>query len=242
MADLRRSIVTTFAGWTALSAVRSGCPIKSRERVYRLLPLAEFDRPLDAVPGSLTDDAFADWHAAAVERLRSAEPILCVGWAAKLVNVYLKTAAYVGGLGPKELIEFLHPPIDGGLWVGVEKVLADRPAIRARTHGVTRIKEIRTYTQYLDIVAGFRELAHAIGCRLIEVEQFWKAGGPAFETGTAPRPVDAEPADDPVGTEGHSAGRQVQAAPNGHIGTAHPRTNKSNLSGATARPPGGTGG
>ena len=47
-------------------------------------------------------------------------PRLCVGWAAKLLNVYLKTAVYIGSLGPRELVAHLHPPIDGGLWSGLE--------------------------------------------------------------------------------------------------------------------------
>jgi hypothetical protein len=61
--------------------------------VYPLLGLAGFDRLLDAPRGSLSEQAFANWHAAAVGRLCDADPELCVGWAAKLVNVYLKAAA-----------------------------------------------------------------------------------------------------------------------------------------------------
>jgi hypothetical protein len=179
--DLRTGIVTAFAGWTALSALRSGSPVKSRARIYPLLRLADFDALLRVPPRVLTADHFDEWHAAAIKRLCREDDELCVGWAAKLVNVYLKTTVYVGRLGPPELIEFIHPPIDGGLWAGLNGPLARRPAIRARTHGVRRINQITTYTQYLEIIEGCRELARELGCRLIEVEQFWQgadnAGG-----------------------------------------------------------------
>jgi hypothetical protein len=80
----------------------------------------------------------------------------------------------VGGLGPPELIEYLRPPIDGGLWAGLKKPLADRPAIRARIHAVVHIKHITGYRQYLAIADGCRNLARDLGCRLIEVELFWR--------------------------------------------------------------------
>jgi len=172
--DLRTGIVTTFAGWTALSALRSCSPVKSKDRIYPLLRLAGFDALLGVPAGEMTADQFDKWHASAIKRLCRADDDLCVGWAAKLLNVYLKAAAYVGRLGPPELIEFIHPPIDGGLWTGLEGPLARRPAIRARTHGVRRIKQITTYPQYLDIIDGCLELARELGCRLIEVEQFWQ--------------------------------------------------------------------
>jgi hypothetical protein len=160
--------------------------------VYPLLRLAGFDQLLGAPAGALTAADFAAWHAGAVGRLCAADRGLCVGWAAKLVNVYLKTAAYVGGLGPPELVEYAHPPIDGGLWRGLERSLAARPAVRARTHRVTRINQITEYAVYLDIIDGCRELARDLGCRLIEVEQFWQgadAGGRGYggrACGTSP--------------------------------------------------------
>ena len=38
-----------------------------------------------------------------------------------MLNVYLKTSVYAGGLGRSELVTAIHPPIDGGLWVGLKK-------------------------------------------------------------------------------------------------------------------------
>jgi len=173
MPDHRKAIITNFATWTALSALRSGSRVKSRDLIYPLLREAGFERLLEASPGSITSAFFADWHVTTVAQFRDARPELCVGWAAKLINVYLKTAVYVGGLGPPELIARLHPPIDGGLWRGLETPLKSRPAIRERTHCVQRISQIVDYGTYSTIVGGCRDLASELGCHLIEVEQFW---------------------------------------------------------------------
>src|SRR5438552_3866783 len=118
MSECREQIVRDFARWAALSALRSGAPIKSRADVYRLLDRVGFD---DVLLGSdpITRADFDAWHRAATEALCTREPRLVVGWASKLINVYLKTAGYVGGLGRARLRESLHPPIDAGLWDGL---------------------------------------------------------------------------------------------------------------------------
>jgi hypothetical protein len=42
------------------------------------------------------------------------------------------------------------------------------------------INRITAYAMYLDMIDGCRDLARDLGCRLIEVEQFWQgADGPA---------------------------------------------------------------
>jgi hypothetical protein len=173
MSDHRKAIITTFAGWTALSALRAGSPVKSRNLIYPLLREAAFEQLLEAPSGSISSAFFGDWHATTVARFCAVRPELCVGWAAKLINVYLKTAVYVGGLGPPELVAQIHPPIDGGLWRGLETPLKSRPAIRQRTHCVQRINQIVEYATYSTIVGGCRDLASELGCDLIEVEQFW---------------------------------------------------------------------
>lgn len=183
MSAHREAIITTFAGWTALSALRSGSPVKSRAEIYPLLRLANFDAILDPPSGSIAAATFASWHAATVARFCGTLPNLCVGWAAKLVNVYLKTVVYVGGLGPPGLVAHLHPPIDAGLWSGLEAPLRSRPAIRVRTHSVRRINQITDYPRYSAIIEGCRELATELGCLLIEVEQFWAGGDVPGATG-----------------------------------------------------------
>lgn len=102
------------------------------------------------------------------------EPLLGVGWAAKLVNVYLKTSVYVGGLGRPGLVTAIHPPIDGGLWAGLKKRFHDRPEILEKTHVVDRIRDIVDYPTYMKIILSFRVVAEELGCLLIEVDQFWE--------------------------------------------------------------------
>ncbi|MFO0800079.1 MAG: hypothetical protein U0804_21640 [Gemmataceae bacterium] len=177
--ECRYSVITTFAGWTALSALRSGSPVKSRADIYPLLERADFAPLLTPASGPVSAEEFADWHRGATDRIQTAAPKLVVGWATKMLNVYLKTAAYVGDLGRPGLRDVLHPPIDGGLWNGLESWLNARieppnAALLARTHAVRRIKLITDYPTYEAIIAGCREVAAAVPCRLVELEQFWE--------------------------------------------------------------------
>jgi hypothetical protein len=174
MTDCRTQIVSVYAGWTVLSALRSGAPVKSRNRVYPLLRSVDFYRLLAPRRSKVAPSEFAEWHREATRRLCAKEPALCVGWAAKMINVYLKTAGYVGGLGPPGLAQLLHPPIDGGLWSGLKRRFADRADLLAKTHVVTQIKAIRDYPTYDTIMAGCQEAADDLGCLLIEVEQLWE--------------------------------------------------------------------
>ena len=112
---------------------------------------------------------FRDWLEAMVER----EPRLTVGWAAKILNVYLKTRVYIGGQGRHHLKEMIHPPIDAGLWLGLKRKFPGRTDILDRTHCVSRIKDIADYDCYGRIIDGCRAAASALGCELIEVEQLW---------------------------------------------------------------------
>ena len=174
MNEIRTQIINTYASWTALSALRSGCPVKSRVQVYGLLETVPFDRLFEPFNRPINAAEFASWHRNAVQRLCKRESLLRVGWAAKLVNVYLKTGVYVGGLGRPGLVSAIHPPIDGGLWAGLKKRFPDRPDILAKTHVVDRIRNIEDYSTYTTIISGVRAVAEELGCLLIEVDQFWE--------------------------------------------------------------------
>src|SRR5262245_1023190 len=131
MAECRMRIIATYAGWTALSALRSGAPVKSRKQVYSLLRSVDFPRLLVPTGTPVSDREFARWHRSTSLALCALEPALCIGWAAKMVNIYLKTAVYIGGLGRPGLVPLLHPPIDGGLWSGLRRRFVDCPEILA---------------------------------------------------------------------------------------------------------------
>jgi hypothetical protein len=173
MSEARVKILADFAAWTALSALRSGAPIKARGDVYRLLRAVAFDILFDHCRGPIDGAEFEAWHRNAVEELRQLQPRLNIGWAAKLINVYLKTRAYVGGEGRPNLSAHLHPPIDRGLWDGLRRRFGAASEVVRRTHCVTRIKNIVTWPCYDQIIAGCRLAADSLGCRLIEVEQLW---------------------------------------------------------------------
>src|SRR5438445_1837101 len=147
MAEFRCQIILDYSKWTALSALRSGAPIKSRADVYPLLDGVAFGTVLtDSQP--IAGNEFDAWHEAEVSALCTRDSRVRIGWGAKLINVYLKTAAYVGELGRPGLRDALHPPVDSGLWDGLRKRLPDRPDIIDETCCVQRIKDITDYVTY----------------------------------------------------------------------------------------------
>ena len=133
---LRCQILVEYGKWTGLSAVRAGSPIKAREPVYRLLDGVAFEEVLDAERGAVSAEDFDAWHERQVVALRAQAaldlpakwreaaqragrgPRFPVGWSAKLINVFLKTTAYVGQLGRAGVSDVLHPPLDGAFGVG----------------------------------------------------------------------------------------------------------------------------
>lgn len=165
----RKKIVHDFAKWTALSALRSGSPLKSGKQVYELIDhhadlMALFD------PTRVIDETeFDRWHEKTILSFCKVEPVLPVGWAAKIVNVYLKTRVYLAGEGQKGLVAVIHPPIDGGLQQGLKKKFTNRP------WKIKRIKDIRSYQDdYCPFIDDFRSLAKELGCLLIELECYWR--------------------------------------------------------------------
>ena len=148
--ERRCQILAEYGKWTALSAVRSKCPIKATEPVYRLLKPEVTPFP--------------------------------VGWSAKLINVFLKTTAYVGDLGRAGLRAALHPPLDNRLRDHLVKCFRECPEIRDAVdfHSITGIV---TYEQYERIIDGCRAAAEELAkrggtCSLFEVEQLWSTGAP----------------------------------------------------------------
>ena len=168
----RVKIVLDYAKWTALSATRAGAPIKSRGDVYPLLDTVAFSEVLSpGLPVSAAE--FDAWHEAQTLALCARDQRVPIGWGVKLLNVYLKTAAYVGDLGRPGLREVIHPPIDSGLWEGLAERFRGQPKILDEVCCVRRIRDITEYKTYSRIIGGCRAAAIALGCSLIEVEQLW---------------------------------------------------------------------
>jgi len=169
----REKIVRDFAEWTALSAARSGRGHpKSKEEIYRLLRLPDYNTIF--VGGSITAREFDDWHQKNTLRLNSEHEGLPIGWAAKLLNVYLKTRVYLAGQGRPGLVEHIHPPIDDGLWRGIKEQYRSDMEILEKTRGMTPIKDITDYATYSKVIGGCRLIAQKRHILLIEVEELWK--------------------------------------------------------------------
>lgn len=182
MTPPRQKIVDDYARWTALSALRSGVGHpKAAADVYRALEAINFDRLLDRDRSAISEPEFAQWHRASVQKLDGRS--FCVGWAAKLINVYLKTCVYLAGDGRTGLKALIHPPIDAGLWAGVKAQFPQDAELDALMHPHDGAKKIETisgikrYEHYSRIIEGCRRVARRERCKLIEVEQFWSAVG-----------------------------------------------------------------
>lgn len=169
----RQAIVNTFAEWTAFSSTRSGAPIKSREDVYPLIRMPDYEKLF--IGPAITQEEFREWHQRNTLAI-SENSQLQIGWAAKLINIYLKTRVYVGREGRTNLYNFIHPPIDNGLWSGITRYYNEnnRPEILVQVRTATKIKEIETCEIYTSIINGCATLARHMHCELIEVEQLWE--------------------------------------------------------------------
>ncbi|MBI5638823.1 MAG: hypothetical protein HZA17_00200 [Nitrospirae bacterium] len=170
--NTRDKIIHDFAEWTAFSATRSGCPIKSRDTVYPLIRTPNYEALLTG--DEIIQDEFNSWHRDNTLAICHKENRLPVGWAAKLINVYLKTRIYIANQGRKGLITCIHPPIDNGLWNGIMEKYGNDQKIISQTHIVNRIKDITTYDTYQTIIEGCQLIAKRRNCSLIEVEELWQ--------------------------------------------------------------------
>lgn len=171
---MRQKIIETFAGWTSFSSTRSGCPIKSRSEIYPLIKTPEYYKILKG-DTSINKEEFNTWHKESSLSIINKNKNINVGWATKLINVYLKTLVYVGQFGRPNLIECIHPPIDSGLWKGIFEHYKDDKLLLKQTHFRSKIKDINNYYKdYETIISGMEMIASRENCLLIEVEQFWK--------------------------------------------------------------------
>ena len=182
--ESRCQILVEYAKWTARAAVNAGGPIKDKDTIYALLDGVTFSEVLDPSLGRISCQDFNAWHECQTEDLcsRAKEHLLAhqkeqepavefpVGWSAKLINVFLKTAVYAGGLGREGLRDVLHPPLDNGLKKGLKKHFKACSACRAEVD-FGAISTIKDYNRYRRVIAGCWIAACCLGCSLIEVEQ-----------------------------------------------------------------------
>jgi hypothetical protein len=171
--NVRFKIIDTYSRWTAFSATRSGCPLKSRNDIYPLLAKVDFNSIL-LTNKEIAKEDFNKWHEDNAIKMHCSRNEMPMGWTTKIINVYLKTMVYVGQFGRPQLINYIHPPIDNGLWDGLKPSYRKDKLIAEKIFSKRLIKDIQTYEEYKVIIGGFELIAEKQGCFLIEVEQFWE--------------------------------------------------------------------
>ena len=161
---IRKEIILEYSKWCAFSALRSGAQVKKRDVIYPKIDGISFSLVLDGRL-TITEKEFSNWHKS--ECIKLAESLGKkdrIGWAAKIINIYLKTACYIGGLGREGLVDVIHPPLDG--------ILAK--ALRRYGISIPRIKEIKSYDQYIELVDLIKIETNKQGISLFEIEKEWK--------------------------------------------------------------------
>ena len=175
----RLAIVCAFSEWTAYCVARSGWPpavSKDRGTVYALIRTPDYDGLVTR--DDVSRDEFNQWHEQNTHLVLREQPHLPLGWAVKLINMYLKTRVYLAGDGCPQLSDHIHPPLDSYLWNGIKAKYWDIPEIFRKTHILCKIKDIKDYATYRTIIQGCELIALRRGHRLIEVDELW--GGTAF--------------------------------------------------------------
>ena len=171
---VREALVTDFARWVASCAVRSNTPVRSRSDIYSALDTVDFTPLFRDDLGRIGSAEFGAWHRAAIAQMQSVQPKLNVGWAAKILNEYLKTKCYVGGYGRDGLADAIHPPIDNGLISGLRNEFEDNPDLRTRLDVLERMNSLDTYDKYELLIRVCSRVAELSNCSLLESEQFWE--------------------------------------------------------------------
>ena len=111
MVSAREIIIKDYSEWCAFSSTRSGFPRnvkKSRQNIYPSIRKPKYDEILSG--SKITQMEFEEWHKENTIAICNAASGLPVGWAVKLINIYLKTRVYIAGEGRVDLIRYIHPP------------------------------------------------------------------------------------------------------------------------------------
>ena len=166
---VRQELVTDFARWVSSCAVSAFPP----EEVYAALDTVDFTPLFQSDLGPIGAEEFRAWHESAIAEMQDAQPKFNVGWAAKILNEYLKTKCYVGGYGRDGLVDVIHPPIDNGLVLGLRNEFSGDSDLRQRLDSLEKMSGLDTYAKYDELIQVCGRVARVSGCSLLESEQFW---------------------------------------------------------------------
>ena len=168
--DHQDAIIRDFARWIAYCAVAH---IAGESEIYSALDGVDFALLFDRERGRVSAAEFAAWHRDAARRITRAAPRVNAGYAAKMINEYLKTRCYVGGWGRDGLANVIHPPIDDGLIAGLRKKLSARAELRDALASVPDMESMDGYGDYESLIRICERAARMAGCSLMESELFW---------------------------------------------------------------------
>ena len=170
-------IADQFGKWATQSAMRGW----GQENVNFALEVVDFEQLFDARLGRISESEFTEWHSQEIRNLTGLEfsttkngkiQNLNVGWAAKMLAIYLKTTCYLAGFGRDGLNTVIHPPIDNNLIRNLTKAVGRLNGVPAPNQ--FKIKDIDG-AMYANIISECRRIAAAQNppCTLFEVESFW---------------------------------------------------------------------
>lgn len=189
----RKIIIQNYSIWTAYSAARVGCPFRGKALGMKLKELLVDSGQIERISGvdPISNEEFSQWHKDMVTTLseiknKKSRKKIEIGWAAKILNVFLKTYAYVGDRGRPNIRSFLHPPLDSIL---IKKILEHENLKVASKENVTLrktidkalpISSLKSYKTYLVIINALRRFAEIIGKETVfELEGFWETSTPS---------------------------------------------------------------
>lgn len=170
MPDRRQIIIDRFARWAAASAARQGSKVRGR-KWYHAIDNIDFTPLLRNK--RISREEFDRWHRREVKKLDKTTGS-GIGWAAKILDMVTKVKVYLASLGPPELTELIHPPIDNFLIDAVkDKYRGCADIVKLCSIGKP-ISSLKRYEDYLRVIDGLRIVADKEGCSLFEVECFWE--------------------------------------------------------------------
>lgn len=183
----RKAIIENYSIWTAYSAARVGCPFRGKALGEEFKRIVIDSGRLEILSGKepISNEEFSDWHEKMVLDLSAMKKAkgkkIGVGWAAKILNVFLKTYAYVGDQGRPNIRMFLHPPLDTILIKRImdhENLKTDSKeniALRKTIRKAIPISSLKSYKTYLAVIKALRRFAEIIGKKTVfELEDFWE--------------------------------------------------------------------
>jgi len=182
MTEERKKILISYAEWTAIAAIRSGKHIKETKIIQEALR----EIYLGNIPTTQAD--FDVWHEEQCKLLREKIVSLAakqeritknfeLGWAAKILNIYLKTLFYIGDMEPSVVRQFIHPPIDN---IFVNAFYKEHKVRVAASD--FRIKKLEHYLDYAAIINSIKAIQKEKKfLNLMDVENIWGVGTTADE-------------------------------------------------------------